>query len=330
MNIREANETDIPSIVELLKLSLGESLIPRSEAYWRWKHIDNPFGKSPVLIAEEEGQLIGVRAFMRWDWRSGEKIYKSLRAVDTATHPDHQGKGIFRQLTLQLVEKCKEEGYDFIFNTPNEKSKPGYLKMGWQSEGKYPIRILPVRPFDILFPSKVPGKTNMEPGSKEIKNSTLLEECLKHFTGSQTRTDYSVDYFRWRYLAAPSQKYYEKCSEEDGWYVFYRAKISGRRKELRICDILTNGKYNSRSLMRFLEEETRKLGMNLITFGSILTAKASMVSGVSPEETSNAVIPHFSSLIPPLKLGPELTFRPLTSQHKPTNWSPSIGDLELF
>jgi N-acetylglutamate synthase-like GNAT family acetyltransferase len=50
MEIRPAHENDIPAIVELLKLSLGESLMPKSEAFWRWKHIDNPFGKSPVIL----------------------------------------------------------------------------------------------------------------------------------------------------------------------------------------------------------------------------------------------------------------------------------------
>src|SRR5688572_3667570 len=143
MLIREATEADIPAIVELLKISLGESLMPKSEAFWKWKHIDNPFGKSPVLVAEENGQLIGVRAFMQWEWQYQNKIYKAVRAVDTATHPQHQGKGIFKKLTLELVEQCKAKGVDFIFNTPNKSSKPGYLSMGWMSNGKLKIYMHP-------------------------------------------------------------------------------------------------------------------------------------------------------------------------------------------
>src|SRR5690349_5445137 len=144
MQFREATEADIPSIVDLLKLSLGESLMPKSEAFWRWKHVHNPFGSSPVLLALDGEKLIAVRAFMRWEWRQGETIYKAVRAVDTATHPDYQGKGIFRKLTLQLVDLCKQEGFHFIFNTPNKVSKPGYLNMGWQTNGKMPIRIRPL------------------------------------------------------------------------------------------------------------------------------------------------------------------------------------------
>src|SRR5688572_13844447 len=100
MQIREATELDIPIIVDLLKLSLGESLMPKSEAYWRWKHVENPFGASPVLLCFEDDMLIGVRAFMRWQWFHNGKIQTAVRAVDTATHPAHQGKGIFKKLTL--------------------------------------------------------------------------------------------------------------------------------------------------------------------------------------------------------------------------------------
>jgi N-acetylglutamate synthase-like GNAT family acetyltransferase len=60
MEIRPATKNDIPAIIKLLKASLGESLMPKSEAYWQWKHINNPFGASPVWIATEADQIIGV------------------------------------------------------------------------------------------------------------------------------------------------------------------------------------------------------------------------------------------------------------------------------
>jgi hypothetical protein len=40
-------------MIGLLKKSLGEGLIPKSEALWNWKHEQNPFGASFVLLAEE-------------------------------------------------------------------------------------------------------------------------------------------------------------------------------------------------------------------------------------------------------------------------------------
>lgn len=83
---------------------------------------------------------------MRWKWQKNNKIFSAFRAVDTATHPDFQGKGIFKKLTLRAIEIAKDQGEDFIFNTPNSQSKPGYLKMGWKQVDKIKIELLPCSP----------------------------------------------------------------------------------------------------------------------------------------------------------------------------------------
>mgnify|MGYP002795148800 CR=1 FL=1 len=148
MQIREATEQDIPEILEVLKASLGETSSKKTEAVWRYKHVDNPFGRSLVLIAVENEEIIGVRALMRWKWQLGKQEFSAFRAVDTATHPEHQGKGIFKKLTLRAIEIAKENGDDFIFNTPNTQSLPGYLKMGWKEVDKLKIRVKPTNPLN--------------------------------------------------------------------------------------------------------------------------------------------------------------------------------------
>ena len=135
MQIREADHSDIPEILGVLKASLGETSSKKTEEVWRFKHIENPFGESLVLVAEEDNKIIGVRAFMRWEWQRGEEVYSAFRAVDTATHPGHQGKGVFKKLTLKALEIGGKRGDHFVFNTPNSQSKPGYLKMGWNEVG---------------------------------------------------------------------------------------------------------------------------------------------------------------------------------------------------
>ena len=67
---------------------------------------------------------------------SRRRASSAVRAVDTATHPDYQGRGIFRLLTLAGVEAMTAEGVQFVFNTPNDQSRPGYLKMGWLRVGR--------------------------------------------------------------------------------------------------------------------------------------------------------------------------------------------------
>ena len=94
MEIVPYHSEDLSAIIELMKGSLGEGLIPKSEAYFIWKHLKNPFGHSKILLAKEDGKIVGLRAFMKWQWEIQSTTITAVRAVDTATDSAFQGKGI--------------------------------------------------------------------------------------------------------------------------------------------------------------------------------------------------------------------------------------------
>jgi GNAT superfamily N-acetyltransferase len=130
-SIRRATEDDIPAILHLAHLTLGWEQSPRAEQFFRWKHLENPYGESPMWVAVQRGDIVGFRAFVPWHLRAADgRTIKAARAVDTATHPDYQRRGIFRNLTLHALDELAEHGIELIFNTPNKKSLPGYLDMG--------------------------------------------------------------------------------------------------------------------------------------------------------------------------------------------------------
>ena len=67
IHVRMYRDEDLPAVLELLRASLGESpLLQRTPHLFRWKHIDNPFGRSVMLVAEVNDTIVGLRAFMRW------------------------------------------------------------------------------------------------------------------------------------------------------------------------------------------------------------------------------------------------------------------------
>jgi hypothetical protein len=96
---------------------------------------------------------------MRWEFDRGGAVVRCVRAVDTATHPDYQGRGIFRRLTLDALPALEADGVAFVFNTPNSQSLPGYLKMGWITVGRAAARVRPlsVRGAIVLARNRVPA-----------------------------------------------------------------------------------------------------------------------------------------------------------------------------
>ncbi|HXF72015.1 MAG TPA: GNAT family N-acetyltransferase, partial [Actinomycetota bacterium] len=217
--IRPYREEDEEAVLALLRVSLGEGPAgERSPAFFRWKHLANPFGRSFMLVAEADGRVVGLRAFLRWRSVLGGREVRAVRAVDTATHPEHQGRGIFRTLTLQALEALRGEA-DLVFNTPNGKSLPGYLKMGWRVVGRVPVRIRVRRPVRFvrgvrgLGPGRKPGPApsppSWAPSAAEVLGAIRDPSALEvpHGSGERLATPRSLPYLRWRYGEAPGLGY---------------------------------------------------------------------------------------------------------------------------
>ena len=310
MQIREANDFDIHGILEVLKASLGEISSKKTESVWRYKHIDNPFGKSLVLIAEEQGEIIGVRAFMRWQWQKGEQVYSALRAVDTATHPQHQGKGIFKKLTLKALEIAKDRNDHFVFNTPNQQSKPGYLKMGWKEIDKLKIQL---RPLNFL---KM-GNKNIDYNA--YGNPKDCEELLnfsfeKNKNSNHIFTPKQIDYLIWRYVNNPMQSYNVIFNPN----FFIAAYIKRRKKfnEFRISEIIVRDKDIEKAKSTILKM-AKESGAGFLSISPLSEVKFKF--GLSG------------------KFGPVLTEKNINLGEKAqqelldlSQWNYSLGDLELF
>lgn len=309
MIIRKGTDSDLKEIISLLKVSLGEDRIPKSEALWNWKHQQNPFGESPVLVAESAGKIIGVRAFLKWEYLLEGKILLAQRAVDTAVHPDFQGKGIFSQLTRKLLEKSRLEGTDLIFNTPNQKSTPGYLKLGWEKWDRLPIKIKPV-----LF--KGDSQLNRPTSTWEEVSQLVgkLEQRQKdHF---ELKTHLVPGYLNWRYRDCPIVDY-RVVSDLESYLLIYRTKESSWGKEVRICDLFKLDSPDLNSLSAQLKEVERTEKPRFLT-----------ISGLS----STKELSRIWRYLPSLPVGPLVTLKQLGPQLQPLNlpWSWSLGDLEVF
>ncbi|WP_081210059.1 GNAT family N-acetyltransferase [Salegentibacter sediminis] len=307
MQIREANHSDIPGILRVLKASLGETSSKKTEEVWRYKHIDNPFGESLVLVAEEKNEIVGVRAFMRWKWQRGEEVYSAFRAVDTATHPHHQGKGIFKKLTLQALEIGKERGDHFVFNTPNTQSKPGYLKMGWEEVAKLKIQL---RPLNLLnFKNK---ELEYETSGDEDTISDLLNTYVEQLkAGDRLFTPKDLAYIKWRYLNNPLQDYVVIFEKE--YFIAGYVKERKRFSEFRVSEAIVPGKGKKPAKSAILK---------------LAKASGAKVLSISPDARIN-----FKTGITG-NFGPVLTYKPINlNQAEFLNiktWSYSLGDLELF
>lgn len=234
--IRVASDGDIPSILGTLRAALGETpILRRTPELWAWKHQLNPFGRSLVFVAESQGRIAGVRAMMRWRLATPDKrVLNCLRPVDTATHPDYARQGIFRRLTMTALEAARAEGVHLVFNTPNARSAPGYLEMGWQRVGSIGVLARPmlggaIRP----GPEEIPSIEAWAPGAVTVPASTAGRDR----EAQGLRTPRSESYSTWRFLSHPSASY-GWVRDDIGSGLIARAGTRGGRSELIVSDLV--------------------------------------------------------------------------------------------
>ena len=247
---------------------------------------------------------------MKWQWNLGSQSWTAYRAVDTATHPDYQGKGIFKKLTLQALEDIHEEGDTFVFNTPNENSRPGYLKMGWQIVDDIGLAVIPTvfYGFSLFFSKpKFQNAIGIEQLGKLCSdyNRKLSEENLLF-------TPKSAAYLKWRYEENPLQEYVI-FSSKDSYMAFY---IKKHRffNELRVVETIGSNFYYKQMQKVLLRYAIQKRCWMITTANKDLFG--CKIYG---------------------KFGPKLTIKTLTKNSLFINtvytiqkWRYSLGDLELF
>ncbi|HEV2124503.1 MAG TPA: GNAT family N-acetyltransferase [Chloroflexota bacterium] len=235
--IRSCSGEDEPALLELVRGAFGEP--PggqKTTAFWRWKHVENPFGPSYALCAIDAptGTIAALRVLMRWTLRAPDgAIRRPVRAVDTATHPDHQRRGLFSELTRFAIQDLANQGVPFVFNTPNRNSLPGYLKMGWQVVARWPVYVRPVRwrntirhlvgksasvPYDIDLTAAGAGLLHWKVFHKRY-GPAVKEVVEAHEQGRRQvgyRTERTLDYLDWRYGAHPHLEYHVHALASEG------------------------------------------------------------------------------------------------------------------
>lgn len=336
--IRDFRSSDEAVVLSLLNLTLGTGrAFERSAAFFRWKHLDNPFGTSLMLLADAE-RIIGLRAFMRWQFRAGQSTLAAVRAVDTATHPEYQRMGIFSRLTNVCVERARADGVHLIFNTPNRYSLPGYLKLGWTYVGRATIFARPLRPHRIIGALLGP-RLGMTPNGAPDQESDAggrwcsIDELLTHEAGmarllarddtmlaSGIRTARSVGFLRWRYAQVPSLRYGAHWIGEGAPRAAVIFRLTRRRgmQELMLCELLMESEQDGRHLLRELLREIR---------ADYAIAHSAWGAPHRRVLLSTGFIP--------VPRGPHYTVRPLTADLgiEPTAfaaWRLGLGDLEVF
>jgi GNAT superfamily N-acetyltransferase len=329
-------DDDLEEVLDLLGVSLGPGPVGRRTSdLFLWKHLRNPFGRSFMLVARGGDRIVGLRAFMRWQFRSGGDRVVAVRAVDTATHPEYRGRGIFSRLTEEALRELRAH-VDLVFNTPNARSGPGYLKLGWRVVGKVPVSIRVRRPLRVARGARSLRRQERRPNASrppvaaEPAGEVLgtlggsLDDLLRRSDtpGRRLHTPRTPAYLRWRYGGFPDLDYRAVGVRAGGdlrGLAIFRLRPRGGLWEASVAEVLVEG--GDVGAARALLRRVRR------------AAAADHLAGSFPRRTAVARAAARGGFVR-APAGPTLMVNPLRGiQPEPTrlsSWGLGLGDLEVF
>jgi GNAT superfamily N-acetyltransferase len=338
LEVRTYRADDAPRAIALLRAAFGDwpgrrvAAYDRPDAFFSWKHERNPHGRSHIVVAESEGRLAAMRAYMPWPlYLNGGDSLNAVQGVDIATDPAFRGRGLSSQMLKGAIEELRETK-SFAFGLPNDMSRSQSLRSGWQLVGTLPVWVKVRRPLRVARRAgalKSQGRSLAVP-SVEAPRATdllvdgdglleLLADSRAH--GPRLATDADVSYLRWRY--EPLLGDYRAVSEHEGGRLAGLAIFGMRQRgdlwEGSVCELFVRP-GDTRTAKRLLRQVARAAPLDYLAAappaGSALTgtlARAGFVrSPVGGRRVG--VTPYHEGLAPdPRRRG---------------SWSLSFGDLE--
>lgn len=277
--VREANRDDDAGLAELFRAAFQ---FERGDEHYRWKFIDNPDGPPVIAVAEDAGRLVGQYALWPTQLRLGSVVVLGAQSLDTMTHPDYRGQGIFAALAEQCMKYAAVKGIAALYGFPNENSYPGFVrKLDWDCTGTIPLWVRPLRPSahhriprwvgplaDLGAKFLPNGRTRSFRVDDVLPDSSAIDALLEEWRtlAGRCRVERTADRYLWRFSPASGMQYRWACAYEGDrlaalavWGVDIRngnavlAEVIGRLPdaiEAVVSTVVRQAKQNNCSIMR--------------------------------------------------------------------------------
>lgn len=204
-----------------------------SQDFLDWQYFQNPWGEVIGYVAEDnKNHIVGQYLVIPMDLCYKGSPLKGSLSLNTLTHPDYSGQGIFTSLARRTYSKCANQGVIMTYGFPNPNSYNGFVKkLGFADIGSVPLLISPIN-IESLLRFKLGSKSAarimgyitspirrlLQPRATPYGKGMVIEEASEF--GDQygqfwqsvkeyytLMVDRTPEYMNWRYFSIPRRNY---------------------------------------------------------------------------------------------------------------------------
>lgn len=221
---RPATDEDLPAIIQLFHDVFGYAR-PAATHVWRFR--SGPAGPGVITVAVEGQRIVGQYALQPTPLLVGGECVSGAQSLDTMTHPDFRGQGMFVALARACMDDAAHRGIEALYGFPNASSFPGFVRrLGWIHCGDASRWVRPIGSDDAasgirsllrpvrrlatrLLPTGMPRRMDVELVTTE-PNYDELQRLHASTCGDQRatyRVAWSAEWMKWRFAEASGRAY---------------------------------------------------------------------------------------------------------------------------
>jgi hypothetical protein len=169
--------------------------------FYRWRYEENPFGPIMVDLMFDQDKLVGHYAVCPAQGNIFGQQYPIVLSMNTFTHPDYWGKGIFTCLAENLYKRIVQEmGIYMVYGFPNLNSHYNFIKkLSWRD-----VFLVPTLWREIDADHKA---SRFEFEIVETADSRFDELWMRIEKKYIFANERSSKFINWRFVECPLKKY---------------------------------------------------------------------------------------------------------------------------
>lgn len=192
-----------------------------------WRYFKNPQKDIVACFAFDDGKLIANYSVSPVPLYHKGKVIKAAQSLNTMTHPNYMGRGLFVTLAKEVYSFLKNNGYDLVWGFPNYISNRTFVtRLEWKD-------VLTIPTLEV----SLDGLRHNEAGINVVEDNEILLDytsCLNNHDAIQVNK--SNEYLYWRYAIHPHIEYRVFAYSVDGLHATSRIICKEYKDILNIVD----------------------------------------------------------------------------------------------
>ena len=238
---------------DLYKLCFNQEMTLK-EAEWRY--INNPVSDFMACFCIDNGKLVANYSVSPMLLSKDNREIKAAQSLNTMTHPDYAGKGIFVEMATMIYDELERKGYELVYGFPNYISNRTFVeKLGWKDIYEIPMLELNLSSY---------RKLNNADELVQEDSEFVTDVSLSLFNSKKIQVKRTNEYLRWRYYEHPNNTYKSFVIKNDEG-VIARIVCKEYKDRLNIIDFEYVDVKDMKTLIEYCLSYAVELGKNYVT-----------------------------------------------------------------